>query len=147
VIDDIAEFHEQLNVPPTVCPVSLFYFEHGYRAAGELKGELDENQKYYREALKCLAIRRQRVAGLRFTKKPGDRLYNVWHNEIWRIPYGLVVSRANKTVLASANRVIPAQVAGAMLRKPIQALRQGINDIPAIPSAVKQLKGQLDDLL
>lgn len=31
-----------------MAPLVCNYFEHGYRAAGELKGNLDENQKYYK---------------------------------------------------------------------------------------------------
>lgn len=147
VVDDIAEFHEQLKVPPSVCPVTPFYFEHGYRAAGELKGDLDEDQKYYKDAIKCLAIRGKKIAGLRFATKQGDRLYCVWHNEIMRIGTGFIVSRSNKICLASATKVVPARVAGRMLRKPMQALRKGINDIKALPSDVKQLKLGLDDLL
>lgn len=142
VINDVAEFYPELSPHP----VQGFYFEHGYRCAGELKGGLDEEATYYKSALACLAIGRQKIAGLRFATKQGDRLYCVWHNEIMKIPSGLIVSRANKIVKASVAKTIPPHLTKHLLRRPVQALRAGIDDVKAISLEVRELKDKLDAL-
>ena len=143
VINEISEFYEI-----SVHPVTEFYFTHGYRLASlPLKGKLAEDQDSYIAGLKCLAVKRKKVAGLRFVTKPNDRLHYIWHNEIMKIPGGLLISRCNKIAKASANKTLAPNLARELLGKPLRAMRIGINDVKAIPSSVKELKNQLDQLL